>query len=334
MAISANVSTSYELANYDSILSAVIARAEEEVNKTKGGAAQLRADVHNALRTSNFVGRFQVAKPAEHGRLMTFDELFNSYKYETTAQLIDPSAVEKILFGPDGLIRRAGGGRAPYLMEDIEVGFIVDAISGDVQGPIITSGRNRTLALQIMLRACGVQPAAIRDLAIRVSVIKVRSAEEIQRRIISANTGSRDFSRAEVRERLGATSGVTLLDRSTIAETISLAKNERAFKAALGAWLKDAAIGASLNTLTPSQYSDAGNTLFNNLAKKNKPDGKTFYGWLKADTTRFVRLAQAADQSLPLAVAQVAASKAAGPMSTKLANALTPLVAAACSLAS
>lgn len=331
MAFNANMNTSYELSNYEQLLGPVIAKAEAEMGKEKGGAAKLASDIKTSVRAGNFVGAHQVRKP-ETGRLMAIGELCDSYIHETTQQLIDPAAVEKILFGTDGLIRKAGGGRAPYLMEDIEVGYISDPVAGTTVGPVITSGRNRTLALQILLRAAGLAPAAIADLKVRVTVIQVAHREELERRIISANTGARDFSRAEIRERLGAAGGVQLLDRRSIAETITFAKSEKTFKAALGAWVKDAAISAGLNTLTPAQYSDAGNGLWNLLAKKNKPEGRTFYAWVKENTDRFVQIARSAEDALPNAVAIVTNQKKAGALAPKLAAALAPVVANRCAL--
>ena len=331
MAINANMNTSYELSNYGQLLGHLIAKAEAEMGKEKGGAAKLAADIKASVRAGNFVGAHQVRKP-EAGRLMAIGELCESYIHETTQQLIDPAAVEKILFGQDGLIRKAGGGRSPYLMEDIEVGYITDPVMGTSIGPIISSGRNRTIALQIMLRAAGLSPEAITALQVRVSVIQVATAEEMQRRIISANTGARDFSNAERRERLGASGGVQLVDRRSITETIAVAKTEKTFKAALGAWIKDAAISSGLNTLTPAQYSDAGNSLWNLLAKSNKPNGRTFYAWVKEDTDRFLRIAHTAQEALPSAVAIVASQKKAGALAPKLAAALLPVVAGNCAL--
>lgn len=331
MAINANMNTSYELSNYEQLLAPVIAKAEAEMGKEKGGAKKLKADIVASVRASNFIGCYQVRKP-ELGRRMSIGELCESYVHETTLQVIDPSAVEKILFGTDGLIRKSGGGRSLYLMEDIEVGFITDNVTGTSVGPVITSGRNRTLALQIFLRAAGLAPAAIAALEVRVSVIQVATAEELQRRIISANTGARYFSRAEIRERLGAAGGVQLLDRRVIAATISMNASEKTFKAALGAWLKDAAINSGLNSLTPAQYSDAGNSLWNVLAKANRPEGRTLYAWAKENTDRFLQIARAAEEALPNAVAMVTSQKKAGALAPKLAAALAPVVANRCAL--
>jgi hypothetical protein len=331
MALNANNTTSYELSNYESILGHLIDEANEELSKPKGGAARLRSELIASIRSDNFIGLYQVKKP-EPGRQMTIGELCQSYKYETTQQIIDPSAVKKILFGPDGLIRKAGGGRAPYLMEDIEVGYIYDPITGTSIGPVITSGRNRTIALQILLRSAGLAPEAIRNVKVRVSVIQVNTPEELQRRIISANTGSRDFSRAEIRERMGSAGGVQLIDRSAIEQTIVMARNERNFKAAMGAWLKDAAHSTGLNTFTPAQYSDAGNNLWSALAKKNRPNGKTFYSWVKGDVRNFIDIARAAESALPSAVEMARRNNASGPASGKITRALLPVVAGACRL--
>ncbi|MEY3750673.1 MAG: hypothetical protein RLZZ186_1092 [Cyanobacteriota bacterium] len=331
MAINANMNTSYALSNFEQVLAPVIDRAIAEMNKEKGGAAVLKRSIVEALQAGTFISKFQVRKP-EPGRQMTIGELCESYKHETTLQVIDPSAVEKVLFGPDGLIRKAGGGRAPYLMEDIEVGFIKDPVAGQVIGPVITSGRNRTLALQVMLRAAGVADSGIEMLPIRVGVIEVGTAEELQRRIISANTGSRDFSRAETRERTSASGGLMLLDRDHIQRTIALAKDEAAFKAAMGAWIKDAALSNGLNSLTPAQYADTGVAIWNGLVKTNRPEGKTFYSWIKADTLRFVQIARVAEEALPMAVTSATGNKSAGPLASKLAKVLLPVIANRCSL--
>lgn len=329
MAINANMETSYALSNFKSVLAEVISKAEAEMNKEKGGAGQLKKDLMAAVKNSNFIGKYQVRKPGE-GRQMTIGELCDSYKNETTQQVIDPKSVDRILFGPDGLIRKLGGGRSPYLMEDIEVGYIYDPFQGTNLGPVITSGRNRTLAIQVMLSAAGMPESAIMQVPIRVSPIQVGNPQELQRRIISANTGSREFSRAEIRERMSSAGGVEMVDRRSIEQTISLARNEQAFKGALGAWLKEAAVEFGLNTFTPAQYSDAGNSLWNKLKQKNRPNGGTFYSHIKSDCSHFVALAHAAEKALPASVEMASTSKAAGPVSTKLVNAMLPTVAQAC----
>ena len=202
--------------------------------------------------------RHQVQKPEGQGERISIGELCQSYQHKLFNSKSTPKLLSD-LFGPDGLVRKAGGGRSPYLMEDIEVAFIKDGFKKI--GPVISSGRNRLLALQIMLHAAGAEYDEIKDIKIRVSEIHVMDKEELQRRIISANTGSRSFSRAEIRERMGSSGGVQLITRQTIEATIAGATNEKTFKAALGAWIKDAAIQSSLNYMSPAQYSDAGNSL-------------------------------------------------------------------------
>lgn len=332
MATSANMNTSYELANFEKPLAQIISKAEAEMNKEKGGAAKLKADIATSIDNDNFVGMFQVRKP-EIGRRMSIGELCQSYVHETTLQVIDPSCVEKILFGQEGLIHKAGGGRCNYLMEDIEVGYVEVKSEGIEIGPQITSGRHRLMATQILLHAAGFAPAAIAKLEIRVSVIKCSSADELQRRIIQANGGPRTVSRSEIRERRSAKDGVLLLGRASIAGSIHQAETEKVFKAALGSWIKDAAYDAGLNTLTPAQYSDAGNSLWNALAKKNKPEGRSFYAWVKEDAKeRFLQIARAAENALPAAVEAAINDRKAGAMAPKLANALLPVIVSRCLL--
>jgi hypothetical protein len=330
MAYSANMNTSYELKNYEQLLGHLIERTKSEMNKPKGGAASLRTAIHQNVAQGVFVERHQVKKPEGQGIRIAIGELCQSYQFEVTQQLIDPHAVEQILFGPDGLVRKAGGGRSPYLMEDIEVAFIQDGFKKI--GPVISSGRNRLLALQIILLAAGAQYEDIKDIKIRVSEIHVMDREELERRIISANTGSRAFSRAEIRERMGSSGGVVLTTRETIQSTIAGATNEKTFKAALGAWIKDAAIQSGLNQLKTAQYSDAGNSLWNQLSKANRPESKTFYSWIKADTGRFLQIAKTAEAALPSSVEAIVLAKEGGMLSTKLAKRLAPAVAGQCGL--
>lgn len=322
---------SYALSNFKQPLGSIIDKVQADMNKP-GNGASLKPAILDAVQNENFVGMFQVKKP-ELGRRMTIGELCGSYKHESTLQFIDPNAVTKILYGPHGLVHKAGGGRAKYLMEDIEVGFVYDNINDISIGPIITSGRNRLLALQIILQCAGLVDGAIANLKIRVSVIQVNNMKEIQERIISANTGSRDFSRAEIRERMGASGCVQLLNRETIADTIAQAETEKVLQAALGAWIKGAAVASGLNTLTASQYSDAGNSLWNLLAKKNKPEGRSFYAWVcQQKRDRFLQIAHAAQDGLPVAVATAINNPKGGGMAPKLAAALAPVVANRCSL--
>lgn len=330
MAFSANMNTSYELREYEQLLGDLITKTKDEMNKQKGGAASLKQAIGQNVHQGVFVERHQVQKPEGQGERISIGELCQSYQYEVVQQQIDPEAVERILFGPDGLVRKAGGGRSPYLMEDIEVAFIKDGFKKI--GPVISSGRNRLLALQIMLHAAGAEYDEIKDIKIRVSEIHVMDKEELQRRIISANTGSRSFSRAEIRERMGSSGGVQLITRQTIEATIAGATNEKTFKAALGAWIKDAAIQSNLNYMSPAQYSDAGNSLWNQLCKVNRPESKTFYSWIKSDTGRFVQIARAAEAALPASVEAIKLSRQGGALAPKLAKQLAPVVAGQCGL--
>ena len=139
-------------------------------------------------------------------RMFTIKELCDSVQHETSQQRIMASAVDDILFGSDGLISRAGGGRADYLMEDIEVAYIVQPSKGVEIGPIITSGRNRLLALQIALKAAA-PTSSLDDVQLRCSTVKFSSRDDVERRIVAANMGSRSMARAEIRERKAGSKG-------------------------------------------------------------------------------------------------------------------------------
>ena len=336
MTTQTSVGTSYELSNYRTLLAGVIAKAEAAFNKEKGGAKALKAKIEQHVRGGTFVQGFQIQKP-ESGRLMTIREIANSAKHETTRQAVVPASVDAILFGPDGLISKTGGtGRAPYLQEDIEVGYIDDNFSGNTIGPIITSGRNRVLAIQALLFASGMPEESILNLQVRVSVVKVKNDEELIRRIISANMGSRDMGRAEARERMGAVGGINLSDRTTIEETLRQNDvTEKVLQAALGAWVKDAAEGQDLNTYSPNQYSDAGSSLWNHLTKAPyKVPGQTLNRWVREDMDRFFQIARIAESNLGTAVESIKDQRTAGGVAPKLARFLAPLVAKGCGLPS
>lgn len=315
---------SYALNLYSDDLAAVIAKAIAEM---QGSAAKFSAQIRQSVTSGNFISNHQITKPGE-ARKFTIGELCATKANEDLHQAIDPEAVSKILFGPDGLIKKSGGGRFPYLMDDIEVAYVYDAFNGSNEGPWITSGRNRTMALQIMLRAAGMSPDAISNLQVRVSVVQCKTRDEVQRRIINANTGSRNFSRAETRERMGSTSGVQFFSCESILETVQFGNNQDTYKAAFGSYLRQAAESLGLNSMSPSQYSDAGNSLWNKLKREypKNEEFKTFYAWVKADSARFGACCKAAESSLAGAVALVAQQKSAGAKSSKLAAALAPAV--------
>ena len=209
MVYSANFNTSYEVKNYPE-LQPLVEKAKEHLGSDRKFVEKLSESVfHNTFDVNH-----QIIKDVKP-RKIKIGELCQSYKYETTIQQIDPKSVNDILFGSDGLIRKKGGGRFPYLMEDIEVAEVKTG-TFEVDGPIISSGRNRVIALQILLQAAGATEEQIKNCEVRVNLVKMNSHEELQRRIISANTGSRTFSRAEIREREGARGGVVLLTKEKI----------------------------------------------------------------------------------------------------------------------
>lgn len=328
--MNATIKTSYLAENFSGLAS-VLERAKEHMDRAKGGAGVLKTKILKEVASSGSLEHgFQVKKP-DGGtalRSFTFGELADSAINEVTAQSVDCNAVNDILFGRYGLIRKAGGGRAEYLMEDIEVAFIRDLIAGTQIGPIITSGRHRTLALQILLEAAGVK--GFRDVKVRCSVIELENQDQIQERIISANTGSREFSRSEIRERVGSTSGVLLSSCESISATIVSAHKKDDFKAAFSSYLKLLAAKTNANHFTPAQYSDAGNSLWNAL-EKMRPNGGTLIGWVKIDKeARFSRLMQAVEEYLLDAVGKAQQDPARGSKASKIAKALAPSVARRC----
>ena len=325
--MNASTKVSYDPSNFPALAS-IEERATEMMNRVKDGAAVLKAKITKVAGTGgDLTPEFQVIKP-DGGRSFTLGELAESAEHEVTPQSVDPKAVDDILFGRYGLIRKTGGGRADRLMEDIEVAYIKDVAAGTTNGPIITSGRHRTLALQIMLKAAGM--IGYSDFKVRCSVINVASQGQVQDRIISANTGSRDFSRAEIRERIGSGGDVVLTSCKTIEATILLADKSEEFKAAFSAYLKLLAAELQLNHFTPAQYSDSGNSLWNELGKL-RPEGGTITKWIKADKEgRFLGVMNSVRQTLPTAVNQALHNPASGSKAGKIAKALAPVVAAQC----
>lgn len=326
--MNATTKVSYDPSNF-SALAALEERAAALMN-SKDGAAPLKARIKKAAATGDLTTEFQVVKPDGGNALRSFTlgELADSAEHEVTPQAIDPKSVEEILFGRYGLVRKTGGGRAERLMEDIEVAYIKDLAAGTTVGPIITSGRHRSVSLQLMLKAAGYN--GYRDFKVRCSVITVTTQEQLQDRIISANTGSRDFSRSEIRERLGSVRGVDLTSCQGIQATILQADKSDDIKAAFAAYLKLLAVDLKLNTFTPAQYSDAGSSLWSQLDKL-RPEGGTFYKWIKVDQEgRFRQVMTAVRNGLPTAVNQALHNPSSGPKAGKLAKALAPMVAAYC----
>tara|TARA_R100001079_G_C4444470_1_gene150495 strand:+ start:246 stop:1268 length:1023 start_codon:yes stop_codon:yes gene_type:complete len=313
MVYSTNFNTSYEIKNYPE-LRPVIEKAREHLKNDPKFVAKLGESVFQ----NTFDKNHQITKDV-NPRKIKIGDLCQSYKYETTAQQIDPKSVNDILFGSDGLIKKKGGGRFPYLMEDIEVAEVKTG-SFNFDGPIISSGRNRVLALQILLQAAGADEEQIKNCELRVNLVKMNSHEELQRRIISANTGSRTFSRAEIREREGARGGVVLLTKEKIKDTIINAKNQKAFSAALGAYLKLSAAEIGDTYLTSAQYSSAGTNLWNRLCKEFRPNNGTFYAYVKSNIKHFHSIAEQAEQLLPSAIKKVQDDLSAGQKSIKLSK--------------
>ena len=326
--MNASIKVFYDPSNFPALAS-IEERAAEQMNRAKGGARELQKKI-DSLPSKNLSEHFQIEKP-EGGsalRLFTLGELAESAKHEVTPQAVDPAAVEDILFGRYGLIRKTGGGRAERLMEDIEVAYIEDLKANTQTGPIITSGRHRTLAVQIMLKAAGYE--GYQQFQVRCSVVYLRNQDQVQDRIISANTGSRDFSRAEIRERLGSSSGVTLTSCEKIEATILHANKTADFKAAFSTYVKLLSQELQLNSFTSAQYSDSGNSLWNEL-EKLRPEGGTFAKWVKADKEgRFRAVMNCVRNTLPVAVNQALHNPANGSKAGKIAKALAPTVAAQC----
>lgn len=328
--MNASIKVSYDPSNF-AALASIEERAAELMNRAKDGAAALKQKIEKTANAGgDLTPGFQIVKPDGGNALRSFTlgELADSAEHEITPQAVDPAAVDEILFGRYGLIRKTGGGRADRLMDDIEVAYIKDVAAGTTIGPIITSGRHRTLALQLMLKAAGM--IGYRDFKVRCSVINVGSQEQVQDRIISANTGSRDFSRAEIRERLGSNSGVTLTSCREIEATIIHANKTADLKAAFSAYVKLLSVELKLNSFTPAQYSDSGNSLWNELDKL-RPENGTLARWVKADKDgRFRSVMTAVRQALPTAVSQALHNPANGSKAGKIAKALAPMVAAHC----
>tara|TARA_R110001592_G_scaffold6276_3_gene33751 strand:+ start:2087 stop:3076 length:990 start_codon:yes stop_codon:yes gene_type:complete len=328
--MSTSIQTSYNPVEIPG-LAPLIERATEFMNRSKGGASALKADLHKyVIPSGSLQSHYQIKKPDGGSALreFTFEELAAGAEAESVPQAVDVEAVSNILFGRDGLIKKFGGGRADLLMEDIEVCYVRDLVADTTVGPIITSGRHRNLALQILLLSAGIN--AYRSIKCRCSVIEVGSLREAQQRIISANTGSRDFSRAEIRERIGSTGGVSLLNCDAIQSTILQANTAKAFKAAFSAYVKFLAAELQLNHFTPAQYSDAGNSLWNEL-EKVRPEGGTFSKWIKNDKeTRFACVMSSVRTALPSAVLTALHNPANGPKAGKIAKALRPSVVGAC----
>lgn len=283
---------------------------------------KLKRQVVKALQGNDhaFSNEFQIDS-ADEQRTYTFHELINSYENETDLQRIDPKSVENILFGPNGLIRRRGGGSPAPLMEDIEIGFVDDRVN-PVIGPVITSGRNRLVALQIFI-ASAVPGARIDDLRLRCSTKRFKSRDDMARRIVQANTEARNMGRAETRERRAGAKGLNTSSRSGLIESLPNITKIDDLATAFGGFIKLCAIEQSLNGLTLDQYSSAGVTAYGHLRKANKDLSKR----ISANTDELVKMADTACAALPALVVQAIADKSRGPKNSKLARLLAAEIA-------
>lgn len=283
---------------------------------------KLQRQVVKALQGNDhaFSNEFQIDS-ADEQRTYTISELINSYENETDLQRIEPKSVEEILFGPNGLIRRRGGGAPAPLMEDIEIGFVDDRVN-PVIGPVITSGRNRLLAIQVFISAA-VPGARIDTIRIRCSTKKFKSRDDMARRIIQANTEARNMGRAEARERRAGAKGLNTSSHASLIESLPTITKIDDLATAFGGFIKLCAIEQSLNGLTLDQYSAAGVTAYGHLRKANKDLSKR----ISDDTDQLVKMADTACAALPALVAQAIADKSRGPKNSKLARLLATEVA-------
>lgn len=322
MALAASYHTSYDLANFQGILGPVLNKAAEAV--TEG----LRSDFARALEYSGdrvLMERFQLplARGCQ-GAVFTIGELNDSYVNEVTAQVVLPDSVEKILLGNDGLIKKSGGGRARYLLQDIQLGFIKDPQDSEAEtiGPIVISGRNRLVALQAFLAAV-CSRLDLRSVQLRCMAYSFTTRGALEDAIIAANSG-RDFPRSEKREKKATAGGLDLSSKVSIRHTLPGYTKQPPANAIVGTWVKLSASEQQLNTLTGPQLSDAGASLINRLSKDIKPSGMTLGAWFKEDGRRLITLCEALESKLAQGIKDAAADPAVGKLSAKLANRLLP----------
>lgn len=283
---------------------------------------KLKRQVIKALQGNDhaFSNEFQIDS-ADEQRTYTLGELINSHENETDWQRLESKSADSILFGPNGMIRRRGGGSPCPLMEDIEIGFVDDRIN-PVIGPVITSGRNRLIALQIFIEAA-LPGARIDDIRIRCSTKRFKSRDEMARRIVQANTESRSMGRAEARERRAGAKGLNTSSRPALIESLPNIVKVDDLATAFGGFIKLCAIEQNLNTLTLDQYSAAGVTAYGHLRKANRDLSKR----ISSNTDELVRMADTACAALPALVLQVMGDKSRGPKNSKLARLMAAEIA-------
>lgn len=283
---------------------------------------KLKRQVAKALQGNDhaFSNEFQIDS-ADDQRTYTLQELINSYENETDLQRIAPKSVDEILFGPNGLIRRRGGGGPATLMEDIEIGFVDDRCN-PVIGPVITSGRNRLLAIQVFITSA-VPGARIDTIRLRCSTKKFKSRDDMARRIIQANTEARTMGRAEARERRAGAKGLNTSSRASLIESLPTITKIDDLATALGGFIKLCAIEQNLNGLTLDQYSAAGVTAYGHLRKANKDLSKR----ISVNTDELIKMADTACSALPYLVVRAIEDKSRGPKNGKLARLLAGEIA-------
>ena len=311
------VNRSYELSNW-SELSPKLEKAAEKMTDTQ------RRLIVNALDNvggTTVSGLIQVPTN-DVRRMFTLQELCESAQNELSQQRIMDSAVDDILFGTDGLISRAGGGRADYLMEDIEVAYIVQPSKGVEIGPIITSGRNRVMGLQILLKAASPE-ASISQVKIRCSTISLPDRDAVERRIVAANMGSRSMAQAEIRERKAGGKGLNTSCREALIESLGNSTSNKVYAPAFGALMRLCATEKNLPLLSVDQFAASGVSVYNALLKANKELNSR----VDADTDLLVKLADCACESIQSALPEVEANRSRGAKSHKLAKILTRKVA-------
>jgi hypothetical protein len=311
------INRSYDLANW-SELSSKLEKATEKMTDTQ------RRLIINALDNvggTTVSGLIQVPTN-DTRRMYTFQELFDSVKNELGQQRIMDSAVDDILFGTDGLIFRAGGGRADHLMEDIEVAYIEKPSKGITVGPIITSGRNRLMALQILLKSASPE-ALINQVKIRCSTISLPDRDSVERRIVAANMGSRSMAQAEIRERKAGGKGLNTSSREALIESLEGASSNKVYAPAFGALVRLCATTKNLPLLSVDQFAASGVSVYNALVKANKDLNSR----VDTDTDLLVKLADCACENIQAALPEVEANRARGAKSHKLARILTRKVA-------
>lgn len=308
---------SYELSNWPELDSVM----EEAIQKMTEKRARQISNALDRKDGATVSGLLQV-ETNDQRRMYTMQELIDSAEMETSQQRIMESSVRSILFGQDGLIRRAGGGHAEHLMEDIEVAYIVQPSKNVEIGPIITSGRNRLMALQIILKAAA-PDCGVGNIQIRCSTINLPSRDAVERRIVAANMGSRSMAAAEIRERRAGGKGLNANSREALIESLSNANSNQVYAPAFGALMRQCAVEKNLPGLTVDQYAASGVTVYNALVKSNKDLNKR----VDENTDLLVKMADCACEHIEAALPEVEANRSRGAKSHKLAKILTRKVA-------